>query len=122
MSINPDQALHELAVKLAELRAINSRSYPVEVWKRAISLANQFSVEKVCQVLLVQPAYFRKKMIDFGKTSEASFDFVEVRTKNITSSDLVTIELETPTGFKAKIHGASFCLCQVLNSLFREVL
>lgn len=122
MSVNPDQTLDELAIKFAQLRSVNCRSYPEDVWKRAISLTNQFPIEKVCQVLLLQPAYFRKKMKDLGEAFEEGSEFVEIKTKNVISSDLITIELETPTGFKAKIHGSSLCLCQVLNSLFREAL
>ena len=122
MSVTPDQTLDELAVTFAELRSVNCRTYPADVWKRAISLTNQFSIEKICQVLLLQPAYFRKKMKDFGITLEESSEFVEIKTKNAISPDLITIELEAPTGFKAKIQGSSFCLCQVLNSFFREVL
>lgn len=57
-------------------------------------------------------------MNDLGEILEGSSDFVEVKTKNAISPDSITIELETPTGFKAKIQGSSFCLCQVLNGLF----
>jgi hypothetical protein len=122
MPVNPDQTLNELAATFAELRAINCRSYPAEVWKRAIFLTNQFPIEKICRVLSVQAAYFRKKMKDFGEIFEEGSDFVEVKTKNAISPDLITIELETPTGFKAKIQGSSFCLCQVLNGLFGGTL
>ena len=122
MPVTPDQILNELATTFAELRAVNCRSYPAEVWKRAISLTNQFPVEKICQALSVQSAYFRKKMTDFEVILEKGSDFVELKPKNTISSDLITIELETPTGFKAKIQGSSFCLGQVLNSLFGGAL
>ena len=122
MPVNPDQTLSELAARFAELRAVNCRFYPAEVWKRAISLTSEFPIEKICRALSVQSAYFRKKMKDFGEILEESSDFVEVKTKNAISPDLITIELETPTGFKAKIHGSSFCLCQVLNGLFGGAL
>jgi len=122
MPVNPDQTLSELAATFAELRTVNCRSYPAEVWKRAISLTNQFPVEKICRALSVQSAYFRKKMKDFGEILDEASTFVEVKAKNTISSELITIELETPAGFKAKIHGSSFCLCQVLNSLFGRSL
>jgi|GEM_PF-5481290 len=122
MSVNPNQTLEELAATFAELRAVNCRSYPEEVWKRAISLTNQFPVEQVCRALSVQSAYFRKKMKDFGAIFEEGSDFVEIKTKNAISTNLVTIELETPTGFKGKIQGSTFCLCQVLNGLFGGAL
>ena len=122
MPVNPDQTLSELAVTFAELRAVNCRSYPEKVWRKAISLKSQFPVEKICRALSVQSAYFRKKMKDFGEIREESSDFVELKTKNTISQDLITIELETPTGLKAKIHGSSFCLCQVLNGLFGGAL
>ena len=122
MPVNPNQILDELAATFAELRANNCRSYPAKVWKRAISLTNQFSVEQVCRALSVPSAYFRKKMKDFGAVFEEGSDFVEIKTKNAISTDLVTIELETPTGFKAKIQGSTFCLCQVLNGLFGGAL
>lgn len=122
MAVNPNNALDELAAKFAELRAVKCRSYPAEVWERAISLTNQFPVAQVSQALSVHPAYFRKKMKDFGVAFEECSDFVEIKTKNTISADLITIELETPTGFKAKIQGSNFCLCQVLNNLFGGTL
>jgi hypothetical protein len=122
MPVNPNQTLDELAATFAELRAVSCRSYPAEVWKKAISLTNQIPAVQVCQALSVQPAYFRKKMKDFGATFEERPDFVQIKTKNTISTDSVTIELETPTGFKAKIQGSTFCLCQVLNGLFGGTL
>lgn len=120
MPLNATQQLEELAVTFAELRASDCRAYPAEVWKRAISLTGKIPVEEVCRVLLVQLAYFRRKMRAFGAISDEIADFVEVKTKNAIPRDLITIDLETPTGFRAKIQGSSLCLCQVLNSLFGE--
>jgi hypothetical protein len=121
MSLDATQKLQELAVTFAELRASDCRSYPEEVWRKAISLTKQIPVEEVCRVLSVQSAYFRKKMKGFEVVSVKNSDFVEVKAKNAISSELIIIDLETPTGFKAKIQGCSSCLCQVLNGLFREV-
>ena len=121
MSLDAIQKLEELAVIFADLRASNSRTYPVEVWQRAISLTSQIPIEKVCQTILVHPGYFRKKMKDFRAISGKGPDFVEIKTQNSHPADLITIDLETPAGFRAKIQGSSFCLCQVLNSLFKEV-
>jgi hypothetical protein len=121
MRLDHSQILNELATTFAELRASDCRAYPAEVWQKAISLTNQIPVEEICRAILVQSAYFRKKMEAFGAVSVENPDFIEIKTKNAISSDLITIDLETPTGFRAKIQGSSFCLCQVLNSLFREV-
>jgi hypothetical protein len=120
MPLNATQELEELAVIFAELRASDCRAYPTEVWKRAISLTKQIPVEEVCRILLVQLAYFRKKMRVLGAISDETADFVEVKTRNAIPGDLITIDLETPAGFRAKIQGSSSCLYQVLNSLFGE--
>lgn len=114
------QLLEELSATFAELRASGCRAYPAEVWQRAISLTNQIPEREVCRAIKVQSAWFRKKTRDFGAATVKRPDFVELKTERIAPSDLITIDLETPAGFKARIQGSSFCLCQVLASLFRE--
>ena len=122
MSLDTTQILKELAATFAELRALKCKAFPKEIWKKTFSLINQIPIEEICRAIKIPPCHFRKKMKSFGDILEKGSDFVEIKTKNPISPDLITIELETPTGFKAKIQGSSFCLNQVLNGLLGRAL
>lgn len=120
VSMTPEQELKNLTVQFKQLRASDCRAYPLEVWQKAVTLTKVIPTEAICQAILVQPAYLRKKIREFEEPTMKGSDFLEIKTGGFVSSESLIIDLETPSGFKAKIQGSSSCLGQVLASFFQE--
>lgn len=110
------QSLKELSASLKDFRQNPStrRNFPKEVWNSIISLTETLPIEEICKELEIHPAYLKRKMSKLRQP--AALDFQEI-TSSI-SLGIVTIELESNTGLKAKIQG-SLDYIRVLQILFR---
>ena len=120
MSKTHNEQLEILVEKFSQARAVNCRVFPEELWRSAIALIHTMPLKDICRAISVQPQHLRKKAQEFA-TPRKQVDFVEIEScKTLVSNDIV-IDLETPSGFKAKIQGSSYCLSQVLAQLFQGV-
>lgn len=113
---SPNESLKQLQATLASLRQDHTarRRFPKEVWNSIINLTKSFSIDEVAETLHIHPAYLKRKI---AKSSSAAFDFQEVSIQS--PPDMIFIELESPSGLKAKIQGPISCL-NSLQLLFRR--
>lgn len=120
MSMTPQEQLKILAEQFSQSRASQCKKFPKKIWESAITLTKTISFKEVCAAISVQPAHLRKKM-QGAVSSKKEINFVEVETGNTFALGDIVIDLETPSGFKAKIQGSSCFLNQLLAKLFQEI-
>lgn len=70
MDIITSEELMELINIFMKLRVLGRRPYPKEVWVKAASLLDRFSLEEICEVISVHPHYFQQKMRKLGVNLE----------------------------------------------------
>jgi hypothetical protein len=106
MFTNPvDNELETLAAEFAELRrSENKGPFPKNVWKKAIELAQQMSVDRVSKAINIPSSYLKRKMALLGP-SNAKMTFVELITPKHDSSMNIKINIESAFGHKMIIEG-----------------
>lgn len=106
----------EIAIRLAEIRqqAKTKQKFPQELWDAIISLTQSYSIQEVSKRLNINPSYLKRKIRDFLPIRE--LDFSEVPVQNICSG-MVSVELFSDSGLRAKIQGPPSCL-SYLTTLF----
>lgn len=120
MSNTIHSELVELAAEFAALRrSDNKKWFPEIIWKKAVALAQQSSVSKVCQAIKVPPSYLKRKMT-FLAQSESEITFVELITPKHQPSHIVRINFESSSGHKMIIDGIeSTAVASILAEFLR---
>ena len=96
--------LIELASEFATLRQFGKKNrFPNAVWRKAVFIAQQFSIPEVCKAIKVHPAYFRKKMALFApQNEEKPITFVELIPPKLNT---IIILVESSHGHKLSVEG-----------------
>src|SRR3989338_8572888 len=91
------------------------RRFPQELWNAIIQQTKNCPIEEVCSRLQINPIYLQRKI---HRVEDQVLEFREIQVQApLQSSDIVTIELDSSTGLKAKIQGPLSCL-DCLRNLF----
>lgn len=115
------QTLEEISAILIQLRSDprSRRNFPKELWNSIIQLTQVHSVKDVCRHLNLNPVYLKEKMRLLNACQPQQLDFQEVLPSiHGVHSNMVTIELFSNSGLKAKIQAPASCL-HFLVSLFK---
>ena len=91
------------------------RRFPRELWDSIIQLTKIYSIEEVGRQLHINPVYLKRK-IHQSKEQELEFREISIQASPPVS-DMVTIELNSAAGLKARIQGPISCL-NYLHKLF----
>jgi hypothetical protein len=121
MSNTIHNELMALAAEVAAHRqSINKRQLPKAIWKRAIDLAQQSSVNEVCQATKISPTYLKRKMSTLA-LADAKMTFVELIAPKHDPSHIVRINFESSSGHKMMIIGIdSTAIVPLLAEFLRE--
>jgi hypothetical protein len=121
MSNKTRNELMALAAEFAEQRQSgNKRRFPEKLWKQAIALAQQYSVDEVGQAIKVPSAYLKRKM-SLVTESDAEMTFMELRALTHELSHIVRINFELSSGHKMVIDGIdSTAIVPLLTEFLRE--
>lgn len=118
MSHTIHNKLMALAAEFAEQRQSgNNRKFPKSLWKKAVDLAQQSSVDKVCQAIQVPSAYLKKKLSPIGR-SDSEINFVELITPSQHRPNGIKINFESSSGHKMIIDGADSAMAAFLLGEF----
>lgn len=103
MSNTINDQLIELTSEFATLRKFGKKNYFSDnLWKKAVSIAQQLSIAEVCRAIKVHPAYFRKKMALFRSQSEEQpITFLEL----IPTKSTITIHVASSHGHRLSVEG-----------------
>jgi hypothetical protein len=94
-----NEELRELISQFNTVRKGSSKSYPDALWKKAISVAQKLPFLDVCHAIKVSPVYLRKKIAQLP-SADKPMKFVELIPPNNHATNGVTINIETPDGYK----------------------
>ena len=121
MSNTIHNKLMTLAAEFAEQRRSgNKRRFPEAIWKQAVALAQQYSVDEVCQAIKVPSAYLKRKMF-FVAQSDSEMTFVELVASKPSPFHIVKINFESHSGHKMMIDGIdSTAIVPLLAEFLRE--
>jgi hypothetical protein len=116
-----NDSIQELQAALSQLRQDpkTQRKFPRELWEAVIHLTKTHSIKEISHCLRIHPGYLKRKVEQSQKQS-LEFREVIIPSSFVPSTDLVTIEITSPTGLKAKIQGPISCT-NCLQRLFRGV-
>ena len=103
MKSNPQQALNELASEFATARQSNKRKwFPEALWRKAILIAQQFSIAEVCLAIKVHPSYFQKKIALLNPPKHPPVSFLELPSSMLNT---IVVHVESSHGHKLSIQG-----------------
>lgn len=121
MSNTTRNELMALAAEFAAQRQSgNKRRFPETLWKQAVALAQQYSVDEVGQAIKVPSAYLKRKMF-LVTESDAEMTFMELRAPTHELSHIVRINFESSSGHKMVIDGIdSTAIAPLLAEFLRE--
>jgi len=107
-------SIEEIRSTLARLRQdpTTKRRFPSELWDTIIQLTKTYSIKEVCRQLEIDPVYLKRKI---PPPKKQDLEFREI--SPLLPPDVITIELTTIAGLKAKIRGPVSCLNH-LSKLF----
>lgn len=104
----------------AQRRSGNKRRFPETIWKQAVALAQQYSVDEVCQAIKVPSAYLKRKMFLVAQ-SDSEMTFVELVAPKPSTFQIVKINFESHSGHKMMIDGIdSTAIAPLLAEFLRE--
>jgi AraC-like DNA-binding protein len=117
MMNTPIDSFDEIEIALMNIRkqAKTKQKFPQELWNAIIGLTKTHSIQEVSQRLNISPTYLKRKIRMSRESSP--LDFREISLQN-TCSEMVSIELISNFGIKAKIQGPPSCL-SYLGALLR---
>lgn len=81
-------------------------SFPRELWDSIIQLTKSHSLEEVSCPLSIMPTNLKRKI----QPSQGALEFRELTIAGPITSELITIEISSNDGLKAKIQGSLSCL------------
>ena len=121
MSNTINNELMTLAAEFAaQRRSGNKRKFPETIWKQAVALAQQYSIDDVCQAIKVPSAYFKRKMLLMTQ-SDSEMTFVELVSPKSSPFHIVKINFESHSGHKMIIDGIdSTAIAPLLAEFLRE--
>lgn len=91
------------------------RRFPRALWDAIFQLTKKYPVKEVCSRLEINPTYLHRKI---QQSKEQVLEFREIHIQApLSSFDMVTIELNSTAGLKARIQGPISCL-DYLQNLF----
>ena len=101
-----NEQLIKLASEFEALRQSGKKNwFPDAVWKKAVFIAQQFSIAEVCQAIKVHPAYFRKKIPLFAsQDTEQPITFLELIPPK-PKSNIMIIHVESSHGHRLSVEG-----------------
>lgn len=113
--------LVELASEFAAERQSNKKWIPKATWLKAISIAQHIPLKDVCRAINVSPAYFHKKM---ARLSHPEFSpdmtFIEISPPKPEPHTIVKVNVETPSGHRMTIEGATVsCIAPLLAEFLK---
>jgi hypothetical protein len=103
-------SIEEIQSALDQLRQDpnTQRKFPQELWASIIQQTKIFPLEQVCRQLQINPTYLKQKI---RQSKEQILEFREISIQiPPSSSDMVTIELNSSIGMTARIQGLISCL------------
>jgi hypothetical protein len=122
MSNTIKEELADLASEIDALRLAGRKNwFPKAIWEKAAYLSQKIPDREVCEALGVKLTYFRKKISSFNSIeSEKLTTFVEVPTIKYGSPSFMTVNIQTPAGYKLTIGDVTpSCLTPILEEFLK---
>lgn len=107
--------IEEIRSTLGQLRQnpLTLRKFPKQLWNSIIELTKIHPLRDVCSQLDIDPMYLKRKI---SQTKETTLEFHQI-TLPQNSNSPITIEISSPDGLRATVHGSMSCT-EILYKLF----